>query len=229
MRRTLPPLVPIVPLVLLLLIPGAAAAAAPRLEPSAGDWAALTGLPPLLGMEEVRKQLATGLTTTLAFQVRATVPGRGRVDGGARVDIRYELWDEVYLVTRIDAAGRAIRASFPSFERLAEWWREAKLDVARLPRAAGQPAWRVEVRLRLIPFSQSEQLETQRWFSQALAAEEPGSAGAVSRALEEQPETLGQVLNLLLATSIQRPALLEQEWNLTFPSGTGPAGAGRKR
>ncbi len=218
------------PAALLLLLPGLLAAAPdpppPRLEPSAGDWAALTGFPPLLGDAEVRKQLATGLTTTLAFHVRATVPGRGRVDGGARVDIRYELWDEVYLVTRIDAAGRAVRTSFPSFERLAAWWREVKLDVARLPRAADQPPWRVEVRLRLIPFSQSEQLETQRWFSQALAAEEPGSAGAVSRALEEQPETLGQVLNLLLATSIQRSALLEQEWNLIFPSATG---TGRKQ
>ena len=216
MRRATPPVLPIV---LLLLIPGTAAVAAPRLEPSAGDWAAITGLPPLLGTKEVRKQLATGLTTTLAFQVRATAPGRSRVDGGARVDIRYELWDEVYLVTRIDATGRAVRASFPTFERLAAWWREVRLDVARLPHPADQPPWRVEVRLRLIPFSQSEQLETQRWFSQALAAEEPGSAGAVSKALEEQPETLGQVLNLLLATSIQRPALLEQEWNLAFPAG----------
>lgn len=220
MRHIPPQALALAPVLLLLLIPGTAAAAGPRLEPSAGDWAALTGLPPLLGAEEVRKQLATGLTTTLTFQVRATVPGRKRIEGGARVDIRYELWDEVYLVTRIDAAGRAIRASFPTFERLAEWWREVKLDVARLPHPADQPPWRVEVRLRLIPFSQSEQLETQRWFSQALA-EERGSAGAVSKALEEQPETFGQILNLLLATSIQRPALLEQEWNLTFPAGVG--------
>lgn len=210
---------PGLPLLLLLSFPGLLAAAtvpaSPRLEPSTGDWVALAGLPPVLGEEEVRKQLATGLTTTLAFHVRASAPGRERVEGGARVDIRYELWDEVYLVTRVDATGRAVQARLPSFERLAGWWREAKLDVARLSRSAAQPPWKVEVRLRVIPFSQSEQLEAQRWFSRALAEEPPGSAGAVSPALEDQPETLGQVLNLLLATSIQRPALLEYEWNLS--------------
>ena len=206
-------------LVLLLLFAPRLHAQAPRLEPGAGDWAVLTSLPPLLGREEIRKQLGTGLTTTLAFHVRATGGGRERVEGGARVDIRYELWDEVYLVNRVDATGKATRARFPSFDRLAEWWREARFDVARLPHPAGSPPWKVEVRLRVIPFSQSEQLQAQRWLSESLAVEETGSAGAVAEALEEQPATFSQILNLLMATSLQRTALLESEWNLTFPSG----------
>lgn len=214
-------------LVLLLLFAPRLHAQAPRLEPGAGDWTVLTSLPPLLGREEVRKQLGTGLTTTLAFHIRATGGGRERIEGGARVDIRYELWDEIYLVTRMDSTGRIARASFPSFDRLAEWWRELRLEVARLPRPAGSPPWKVEVRLRVIPFSQSEQLQAQRWLSESLTAEETGSAGAVAGALEEQPATFSQVLNLLMATSLQRTALLESEWNLIFPSG--PSGGERRR
>jgi len=46
-----------------------------------------------------------------------------------------------------------------------------------------------------------------------------GSAGAVSQALEDRPASFSQVLQLLMATSIGRPALFEQEWNLAFLTG----------
>ena len=193
--------------VLLLAVP--AAAAGPALERSA-EAVTLTRLPPLLRSGEVRRHLETGLTTTLAFEVRLT--GGGRVRGGARIDIRYELWDEIWLVTRADTLGRTQRARFPSFEQLETWWRDLRLDVLA-PRTPAGPA---EVRLRVIPFSQSEQLDAQRWFSRSLAAESADSAGAVSGLLEEPS---GDLFNLLLATSIGRPALKEYEWKLTVPGG----------
>jgi hypothetical protein len=200
---------------LLLLLPARLAAASPPALESANGWLVLHRLPALLAEEEVRRQLATGLTTSLVFEVRVRDAEGRRTRGGARVDIRYELWDEVYLVTRIDASGRAARVTLPSFERLAEWWREARLTVARAPRG-GQ----TEVRVKVIPFSQSEQLEAQRWFSQALSGEDEGSAGAVAQAIEDQPESFSQILNVLIATSIGRPALLEYEWKLRIPQGT---------
>ena len=184
----------------------AAAGGGPALERSA-EGVALTRLPPLLRNGEVRRHLGTGLTTTLAFEVRL---GGGRKRGGARIDIRYELWDEIWLVTRADTLGRTQRARFPSFEQLESWWRDLKLEV--LPaRTSPGPA---EVRLRVIPFSQSEQLDAQRWFSRSLAAEPSDSAGAVTGLLEEPS---GDLFNLLLATSIGRPALLEFEWKLSVP------------
>jgi hypothetical protein len=204
-------------LLLWLLAPaalGAVTLPAPALE-AAREGITLSRLPPILGEEEVRKQLGTGLTTSFAFE--ATARGAaGKVKGAARVDVRYDLWDEVYIVTRVDASGRATRVTLPSFERLAEWWRDARLVLIR-GTAAGVAA--VEVTLKVIPFSQAEQLDTQRWFSQALSAEKSGSAGAVSDAVEDQPESFSQVINLLMATSIGRPALLEYSWKLAVPQG----------
>ena len=196
---------------LLLVAARVSALSAPAIEP-VREGLALARLPPVLADEEVRKQLATGLTTSFVFEATARDAAGRKVRGAARVDVRYELWDEVYIVSRIDASGRAVRATFPSFERLSEWWREARLVVIRPP--ASGSARSVEVRLRVIPFSQAEQLETQRWFSQALSAEKSGSAGAVSEDL-----SLSQMLNLLIATSIGRAPLIDFEWKLPLPAG----------
>lgn len=204
-------------LLLLLFAVRLEAVQAPAAEVSR-DGLALSRLPPILAEPEVRKQLDTGLTTSFVFAATARDAQGVKTQGGARVDVRHDLWDGVYLVTRIDAAGRAVRTTLPSFERLAEWWREARLVVIRPP--AARTARRVEIRLRILPFSQSEQLDAQRWFSEALSGETSGSAGAVSEAVEDQPESFNQVLGLLLATSIGRPALLEYEWKLYLSMGT---------
>jgi hypothetical protein len=189
----------------------------PALE-AEGAWLVLTRLPAILGEEEVRRQLATGLTTSFVFEAKASGP-QGKIRGLARIDVRYELWDEVYIVTRIDAAGRVARLKLPSGERLEAWWKELRLPALRSERPASLPA-KAEVRLRVIPFSQSEQLEAQRWFSQALSAEGSGGAGAVQD-VEDQSASLAQVLNVLLATSIGRHALLEYEWSLAIANPRG--------
>jgi hypothetical protein len=215
LRRTAPCLA-VTAALLAGLVAGRLAAVQPPAVEAVREGLALVHLPAILGDEEVRKQLGTGLTTSFVF----TAEGRGatgaKLTGAARVDVRYDLWDEVYLVTRIDASGHAARATLPSFERLGEWWREERLVVLRGPAAAALAS--VNVRLRLIPFSQAEQLETQRWFSQALSAEKSGSAGALSDAVQDQPESFSQVINLLMSTSIGRPALLEFEWKKLVPA-----------
>jgi len=192
-------------------------AAGPSLQPE-GGFVVLSGLPSLLQRTDIRKQLDSGLTATLAFDVRTTGASPEKLRGGARVDVRYELWDEIYLVTRLDASGRRERLRFDSFDKLGQWWREARLAVLPLPRAQGP--WQAEVRLRVIPFSQAEQQKTQRWLTESMAGDGgDGSAGAVSQALQDRPVSFSQVLQLLVATSIGRPALFEQEWNLGFATG----------
>lgn len=201
---------------LLFLASRLGAAQAPAIEP-AREGLVLSHLPAVLNEPRVQDQFKTGLTTSFVFEATARDARGVKAKGGAQIDVRYEQWDEVYLVTRFDASGRAQKVTLPSFEKLAEWWREARLVVIRPP-AAGQ-AVGVLVRLRVIPFSQAEQLDAQRWFSQSLSAEKSGSAGAVAGAVEDQPESLNQVLGLLMATSIGRPALLEYKWNLPLSAG----------
>lgn len=191
-------------------------ASGPSLQPE-GGFVVLAGLPSLLQRADIHKQLDSGLTATLAFEVRTTGGSPEKLRGGARVDVRYDLWDEIYLVTRLDASGRRERLRFDSFEKLGQWWREVRLPVLPLPRAHGP--WQAEVRLRVIPFSQAEQQKTQRWLTESMAGDADGSAGAVSQALEEGPMSFSQVLQLLVATSIGRPSLFEQEWNLGFSTG----------
>ena len=215
-----------VPWVLLLLVPaarlGALVKPPPPIVELAKEGLVISRLPPILTEEEVRKQLGTGLTTSFLFEVK-TQGDAGKAKGGARVDVRYELWEEVYIVTRIDASGRPIRVTLPSFERLAEWWRDVRM-VALRPQAAAS-AQSIEVHLSVIPFSHAEQLDAQRWFSQALSAEKTGSAGAVNEAVEAQPESFSQVLNLLMATSIGRAPLLELQWDVALTADK----AGRRR
>ena len=206
-------------LALLFLATRLAAVQAPTIE-AAREGLTLSRLPAVLNEAEVREQLKTGLTTSFIFETAARDARGAKTKGGARIDVRYDLWDEVYVVARIDASGRAVRTPPLSAEKLGEWWREARLLVIRPP-AAGRAAG-VQVRLRVIPFSQAEQLDAQRWFSQALSAEKSGSAGALSEAVEDQPESLNQVLSLLMATSIGRPALLEYKWNLPISPGKKP-------
>lgn len=203
-------------LTLLFLAGRLGALQAPAIE-AAREGLMLSHLPHILNDAEIHKQLETGLTTSFVFEVTARDAQGAKTRGGARIDVRYDLWDEVYVVTRIDASGRAVRMPALSAEKLGEWWRDARLVVIRPP-AAGR-ARGIQVRMRVIPFSQAEQLEAQRWFSQALSAEKSGSAGAVSEAVEDQPESLNQLLGLLMATSIGRPALLEYKWNLPISVG----------
>lgn len=211
---------------LVLTLPSVAAERAepapPRLTlDTDGAWR-LEGLPPILGDESVRPHLLTGLTTTLALRVQARNRPGARALGGARVDVRYELWEEVFHVVAVGIDGRAERRSFASFDALAAWWRELRLRV--FARGGPDPPgpWELRVALELIPFSQAEQDDTRRWFSDSLQKAARSSAEEVARASEEQAENLGRVLNLVMATSIGRRPLAAYQWSLAVPAAGPP-------
>ena len=171
----------------------------------AADGALSIGaLPEVLSRPEVRRHLTTGLTTGLlvGFEARG---GDGRaVRGAARVDVRWEPWDEVFHVTVVDGAGRIRREEIASFERLAAWW--SALEVVVMPRApATLNVPRVE--LSVVPFSRSEQRDAQRWFSSAPAPETADDAEA-----GPGESRLNGVVDLLIATSIQRRSVVRYRW-----------------
>lgn len=206
------------PLGLLLLAALPATGEPVRLHLGPEQGAVLTGLPPIPDDEEVREQLTTGLTTTLLFRVE---PRRRNGTAGARIEVRYELWDEVFHVASLTADGRLERRAFPNFEELSAWWSQLSLLVmdpdAR--RAAGRS---VRVVLDVIPFSQAERDDTERWFSEVIGAAARSGGEEVDRSPDDREESLGSVLSVLIATSIQRRALTSYQWTLEVPGEAAP-------
>lgn len=193
-----------------------AAEEAPRLRLEEGRLR-LASLPALLDMAEVREALASGLTTSFAFEVTVRDGGGGKATGGALVEMRYDLWDEVYYVTVIAAEGgeptaRRGRATLGSRDQLLEWWRTLDLAVADAGPLAPGGAWPARVRLSVLPFSSAEQRDAQRWFSRSL---EGGEAGAAETS---------DVLNLLIATSIARQSAVSFDWRLSVAASRGGRG-----
>ena len=194
---------------LVLLAMPIAAEPEPRLE-RRGESLHLVQLPPVLADEEVKRQLSTGLTTTFVFRARGrSVSGR-TLEGAARVEIRFEPWDEVYFLQALGRDGRQIRDKLDSPDALARRWRDLDLMLTPIGSKVGDGTWRLE--LDIIPFSRGEQRDTQRWFSESM--DRDAGAEQTARASDERSEALEEVFNLLLATSIGRRAILTYDWQL---------------
>jgi hypothetical protein len=159
-------------------------------------------LPPdVLAQRDVRKQLTSGLTTT--FLVTTNVAERR---GAARIEVRYEPWDEVYLVTSRGIDAIAQTARFASLEKLVEWWRGAALPVMR------GTATNVQVTLEVLPFSIEEQKETQRWLTRSLG--EAHRSGGVDASEVAGRGGGSSVLDALIGTSIQRRPIVRSRWTI---------------
>jgi hypothetical protein len=161
----------------------------------------------VLRAPDVRKQLTSGLTTVflLSFDEKGVL-------GGARIEVRYELWDETYLVSAIDGDGKTQEAVLPSFERLVEWWTKTPLRMTAGPAAAPRA---LHLRLEAVPFSAGEQADAQRWLRQSMTEHNtPGTAGP--KPSRQQP---GGLLDVIIGTSVQRRAILTMRWTVTVEGG----------
>jgi hypothetical protein len=172
----------------------------------------VSGLPDILSRPEVKPHLATGLTTTFALRVTASDEAGNKIKGGGRIDVRWEPWDEVFLTTALGVDGHARHDSLPSLERLAAWWHGLEIPAATGLTPGGR--WDVRVEVSVIPFSASEQRDTQRWFSDSLSqAPPPPATTPQEQAATARPLTpVNGVLDLLIATSIRRHSLISFTW-----------------
>lgn len=171
----------------------------------------VSGLPDVLSRSEVRLHLTTGLTTTFLVRVTASDETGRKVKGAGRADVRWELWDEVFLTASLGAAGRARTESLPSFERLVGWWRGLELPVAAGLSPGGR--WRVKVEVSVVPFSRSEQRDAQRWVSDTLGERgRPAPRPSTSDTPEADGRGTAGILDLLIVTSIKRPNLATYVW-----------------
>src|SRR6185369_16870082 len=182
----------------------------------------VSGLPDILSRPEVRPHLSTGLTKTFALRVTATDETGARTRGGCRIDVRWEPWDEVFLTAALGADGRARRESVPSLNRLVAWWHGLEIPAATGLSPVGR--WQVHVEVSVIPFSASEQRDTQRWFSDSLdQAPPPPGANPQEQPAPRQAPANGGVLDLLIATSIKRHSLISFNWTALPRQPGGPA------
>ena len=182
-----------------------AAEAEPRVAVDATGRLVVSRLPQLLTDAEVKRHLDSGLTTSLVFQGG---PQGATKSGAARVDVRFELWDEVYLVTLIDGEGGVQRWRQATAEALASWWSDVEIVLAPTGSGAG-PGGQARVSLAVVPFSQAELLDTQRWLTESI-----GRARSGSRAGRGGVDS--GAVGVLIATSMQRRAVRTLTWNVVI-------------
>jgi len=195
------------------------AAVVPAFELDRGGVLTVVALPEVLSRREVRPHLGSGLTTSFIVEIEVRDALGQEVRGVGRIDVRYELWDEVYLVRVVGAGGIRKLPPVRSFEELQGVWQRLRVPVAMaasLDRRGGP--WKVEVALSVVPFSQSEQRDAQRWFNDSIAVRPPPSVappGVRPRDSAIRGDTNG-VLDLFLGNSIQRRSLVHYDWTVEF-------------
>lgn len=166
-----------------------------------GGIVTLTPPAAVLQSASVRKHLESGLTTTFAVEAD---------QGKARIEIRYDLWDERWLITTVDVNGREHDETMPSYARLVTWWSALALPVSR---AEGTS---MRVRMSVLPFSERERSDTEEWVTRTVGLARGGSdATPVAR------PTPG-VLDAAIATSIQRRVVERFEWTSNILPGVKP-------
>lgn len=137
----------------------------------------------------VKKQLSSGLTTTFILAARQ----RDRASG-ARIEIRFDLWDEVWLVRRIDLDRREDRQRLASMDALEKWWRTP----LRIFSAADR-AFPLQVELSVLPFSASEEEDARQWIAKGGGVAKPSGEGLV---------------DVLIGTTISAKPIIRWRWDV---------------
>jgi hypothetical protein len=142
---------------------------------------------------EVQKRLAGGLTTIFLVVARNS---DGKAAGASRIEVRYDLWDEVYLVKKIDFDGRIDQQRIAARDALERWWRATPLRLGAVPSGA-------DVELTVLPFSAAEQEDAREWLTKSGGVTAP-SAGRASNTF----------VDALIGTTIHARPILTYRWKL---------------
>ena len=139
----------------------------------------------------VRKQLRSGLTTTFLFVTRLRDT---KVISGARIEVRYDLWDEVWIVQKIEHDRKSERQRLTSLEALEKWWRTPlRMMATRASRVA------LQIDLSVLPFSAAEEEDARQWITKS------GGVGTGSGT---------GLVDALIGTTISARPLTSYRWNV---------------
>jgi hypothetical protein len=157
----------------------------------------------------MQKQLTSGLTTVIVTSFEDRTTALMKVRGGVRIEIRYDLWEEKYLVNVVDISRRRNETSYASIDQLVEWWSSARLHAGDLP--AGQHIAVLHLETNVVPFSESEEADAQRWLMHSMSDAGPSQLGA-------RPATNSSVLDAIIGTSVHRRPILSWRWTVPVTS-----------
>jgi hypothetical protein len=140
----------------------------------------------------VRKQLRSGLTTTFLLVARQRDT---RAVSGARLEIRYDLWDEVWIVQKIDLDRKVERQRLTSLDALERWWRTPlRLLATKATRVA------LQIDLSVLPFSAAEEEDARQWITKSGGVGTGGGSGGL--------------VDALIGTTISAKPLTSYRWNV---------------
>jgi hypothetical protein len=178
---------------LLLVAVAARGQQRPSFTVSAGVVAA--SLPSsVLQNASVQKQLGSGLTTT--FLIVARQRDADRTETAARIEVRYDLWDEVWLVKRVEFDGKIERQRIGSNDALEKWW-HAPLRL--LSTAADRVVLQVD--LSVLPFSAAEEEDARQWITKSGGVGTAAGGG-------------GGIVDALIGTTISAKPITSFRWNV---------------
>jgi len=180
---------------------GARAQPRPAFIALPGGVAAIALPASMLDESAIRKQLNSGLTTVFLMIARE----RGtRNAGGARIEIRYDLWDEVWIVRKIELdrkvdekmARKVEQQRLANFDALVKWWRNpARIFVSGAGRVL------LDVEMRVLPFSAAEEKDAREWISKSGGVAAAGGGGG------------GGIVDALIGTTITARPITTYRWS----------------
>ena len=141
----------------------------------------------ILRDSRVRSRLDSALTTTFILKTKSVAV--------ARIEIRYDLWDEVYRVKRIEAANRVAEQQIAGLQRLEQWWR-TPIDAGPLD----DERRAIEIELIVLPFSAAEEKDARQWLSKS------GGAGG--------PADARTVVDVLIGTTLSARPIVSYRWSV---------------
>ena len=175
---------------LLLAAMAASAQQRPSFTVQAGGVVATTLPLSVLQDGNVKKQLGSGLTTTFLVLARQ----RDARVTGARLEIRYDLWDEVWLVRRIEFDGKIDLQRITTADALEKWWRT---PVRILATSAARVAMQLD--LTVLPFSSAEEEDAREWITKS------GGVGS---------GTAGGLVDVLVGTTLSAKPISSYRWHV---------------
>ncbi len=183
-----------------LLAPIVAVAAEPPVANWRDGWIEVALPGSMLDEARVHRRVTSGLTATFILIGKQ----RGADSGAARFAIRFEPWDEVFILSLVHADGERSTTQLGSLEAIRQYFDSSPV---RLLRSAADET-EVDVEVRLVPFSSEEAAEARDWFLESIGSTPKGEANGGASSVDG-------IVDVLIATSIRvRPEAI-WKWRVT--------------